>query len=141
MKSAAVVKRAKAKTELEYIIHIDGAGQGPFGTGSGYAWFDVDTGKSEVIWKDHLTNNQAEYRALRLAVKRLKRGSSAKICSDSQLVVNQFNSQWAVNDPDLRKLLQRIHEIIEERELDVVVKWIPREQNQADNLLSKKNKK
>jgi ribonuclease HI len=63
---------------------------------------------------------------------------AATICSDSQLVVNQFNGRYSVNDPDLQKLLQRVRQIIEERDLDVELKWIPREQNRADSLLEKR---
>ena len=133
------LKKAQSRsTEIDCIIHIDGAGQGPFGAGSGYAWIDVESSECEVIWKDGLTSNQAEYRALRRAVKRMEMGSAAKIYSDSQLVVNQFNRRWSVNDPLLRYLLRQIREIIDDRELDVVVKWLPREQNQADKLLSKR---
>jgi ribonuclease HI len=67
----------------------------------------------------------------------LRVGSSADVFSDSQLLVNQFSGEWAVRDPSLARLLRRIHEIIEERQLKLTLSWIPREQNLAGKLLER----
>jgi len=84
---------------------------------------------------DGLTNNEAEYRAVRYALCNIPRWANAEILSDSQLVVNQFNRQWAINDPKLRKCVKGCWEIVEMHRLRVTLKWVPREQNLADGLL------
>jgi ribonuclease HI len=116
-------------------IYVDGAGQQPDGKGSGYAFLNQTTGKTGVKWVDGLTNNEAEYRAVRYALCNIPRWANAEILSDSQLVVNQFNRQWAINDPKLRKCVKGCWEIVEMHRLRVTLKWVPREQNLADGLL------
>lgn len=116
-------------------IYIDGAGVGPDGTGSGYAWIEEYQGRGLVRRIDGLTNNEAEYAALRSALLNLPEGSTVEVFSDSQLVVNQFNHKWGVNEPRLARRLSRIQEIIRERDLKVRLTWVPREENPAEELL------
>jgi ribonuclease HI len=128
--------RAKiTKNSEDQLVYIDGAGQRPDGTGSGYAFLNATSGKRHVKRVNGLTNNQAEWRALRYAVLNLPRGTTAKILSDSALVVNQFSGKWAVRELALIKLRTRVLQIIDERHLHIAVKWIPRKENLADGLL------
>jgi len=121
-------------------IFVDGGGKRPDGTGSGYAFFNQTTGEKRVRWVDGLTNNEAEYRAIIYALCNIPRRERAEILSDSELVVNQFNGKWAINDPKLQRLLNRCLEVVEMHRLRVTLKWIPREQNLADRLLRRRAK-
>jgi ribonuclease HI len=122
-------------------FHIDGAGPRPDGTGSGFAWVSLDRDEERVRRVDGLTSNQAEYRGLIAVLKYLLPSSSARIYTDSQLVAEQFNRRWAVNDPDLRALLQKARDLIEDKELSIQVRWIPREENLAGKLLDRTPKR
>jgi len=135
MKTKSTTQENSRPAPGRQILYIDGAGMGPDGTGSGYAVLNQTTGERWVGRKDSLTNNQAEYLALGLAVKRLPHGSAAEIRSDSEVVVKQFSGEYRVKVPQLKKLLRQIRDVIEERELDVTLRWIPREENLADALL------
>jgi ribonuclease HI len=118
-------------------VYIDGAGQRPDGRGSGYG-FVIKRGTSRVKTVDGLTNNQAEYRALLYAVRKLPRHSAVDIFSDSSLVVEQFNGKCAVNDPHLSDLLKDVQFTIRERHLDVQLNWVSRKQNPAGKLMERR---
>jgi ribonuclease HI len=118
-------------------FHIDGAGPRPDGTGSGFGWVRLDRDHQQIKRMDGLTSNQAEYRGLISVLKYLAPGSNARIYTDSQLVCEQFNNRWRVYNPELRALLERARDLIEEKELTVCVKWIPREENLAGKLLDR----
>jgi ribonuclease HI len=118
-------------------FHIDGAGSRPDGTGSGFGWVRLDRNEQRIKWIAGLTCNEAEYRGLLSVLKHLAPGSTAIINTDSQLVCEQFNCRWAVRDPDLRALLQKARDLIEDKELSVQVRWIPREENLAGKLLDR----
>jgi ribonuclease HI len=125
------------KNAVPIEIHIDGSGARPDGKGSGFAWIQPQSGKSEVIQKDHLTNNQAEYNALLAALVALPAKSTALIWTDSQIVSEQFNGRYQVHDSVLRELLTDIKRLIRRNSLNVSVKWIPRRANLADGLLKR----
>jgi ribonuclease HI len=133
------------------IVHTDGAsrsnpghaacaflvsfeGQAPFKTHKQYLG-------------DKVTNNQAEYRGMALALAYLVEliasspvGSFANITvlSDSKLVVEQINGAWKVRDAGLRKSCAQCQDYLRtlrERGHNVVIQWIPRERNScADKL-------
>jgi ribonuclease HI len=125
---------ARSGHSTTHIVHIEGAGMRPDGSGSGYGWINVTTGRRGVKWSDGLTNNEAEYRGLIYALLNL-RVDSVLIHSDSQLLVSQFNGELAVREPRLRVMLRRVHLIIRERHLKVIMQWLPRNQNLAGRLL------
>ena len=96
---------------------------------------------------DKITNNQAEYRGMALALAYLVEltasspvGSFAAITiySDSQLVVEQINGAWKVRNAELRAPCQECQEhlrTLRDRGYKVVLQWIPRERNsRADQL-------
>ena len=122
-------------------IYVDGRGERADGCGSGFAWKQPKTGRQEVIWEDHLTNNQAEYKALLLAIKALPASSTARILTDSQIVSEQFNGRYAVHDPTLDALLKEVAAEISGKSLHISVAWVPRAANLADKLLSSKGAK
>ena len=96
---------------------------------------------------DKVTNNQAEYRGMALALAYLVDliGSSPveafgdiTVHSDSKLVIEQINGAWKVRDADLKAPCQECQNhlrTLRERGYIVVLQWIPREQNsRADQL-------
>jgi ribonuclease HI len=122
-------RRGSTPKELK-TFHIAGTGpQRPDGTGSWFAW---KRPAWEVISRENgLTNNVAEYRALLSVLRYVAEGSRARIFTDSQLVCEQFNGRWAINDPKLVTLLTEARDLIEEKDLEIDVRWIPREKNVA----------
>jgi ribonuclease HI len=118
-------------------FYIDGSGQGPDGKGSGWAFVYEDRNLERVKRIDHLTNNEAEYHALIAVLNYVSRGSCVLIFTDSALVSNQFTGKYRVTKPRLKQLLDEAKDLIEERSLDVEVRWIPRESNLAGKLLDR----
>lgn len=92
-------------------VYSDGASRGNPGDAA-YAFVvvqddaivDRDTG-----YLGEATNNQAEYHAVINALEHLMDTDVDQIAfhSDSQLIVNQLNGAWDVNDPQLRDLYER----------------------------------
>ena len=80
------------------------------------------------------TNNEAEYRAVLLALYEAKRAGYVltEICSDSQLVVNQLNGTYKVNKKELVELRDAILAKTTGR---VRFSWIPQEDNPAGRIL------
>ena len=76
-------------------FHIDGAGAGPDGLNSGYAFVYLGTGIQRVRRNDGMTNNQAEYSGLIAVLKYVAAGSQVSIYTDSELVCKQFSGQYA----------------------------------------------
>jgi ribonuclease HI len=95
----------------------------------------VDPGKFRIYWQPigDRTNNEAEYYALIRALELIEgkaSGSSALVRSDSQLIVNQVNGQWRVEDEKLIELSSQAKEMIEKLG-SVRLEWVPREENYA----------
>lgn len=80
--------------------------------------------------RKHFTNNDAEWLALREALhfaREYHKTANIHIHSDSQLVVNQFNKQWACNVPRLRILATQCWELAADLPgCCVVVSWCSR---------------
>ena len=105
-----------------YVIYKDGekvkSGCGVVGSGAG------------------MTNNVAEYSALKHAVEWVSRNSvkdEIVIKGDSQLVIHQMNGTWQIKSATSKKFVPEIRRLMEGRKPRFV--WIPREQNaEADQL-------
>lgn len=119
-------------------FYIDGSGEAPDGKGSGWSFVYEDRNLERVERIDHLTSNEAEYHALIAVLNYVGRGSSVLIFTDSALVANQFAGKFRVNEPRLKRLLDEAKMLMEERDLEVEVRWIPRERNLAGKLLDRK---
>lgn len=129
------------------ILFIDGACEpkNPGGVAS-YGWVGYWKGKKAahgfgVIGEgDGMTNNVAEYGALISAMKHLiSKGyfGEVQFNSDSQLVVNQMSGSWKVSSPHIALLFSEAKELA--RNFDKVsFVWIPREENEEADTLSKK---
>ncbi len=105
-----------------YVIFQDGkkvkSGCGVIGSGAG------------------MTNNVAEYSALKHAMEWVSRNSvkdEIVIKGDSQLVIHQLNGTWQIKSGTSKKFVPEIRRLLEGRKTRFV--WIPREQNaEADQL-------
>lgn len=139
-------------------IYFDGACEpvNPGGVATA-GWYIVDTqevdieeidiaeGHSVIKSGDGATNNVAEWCALGFALRWLldnyKDNCNRKnllICGDSQLVCNQLTRAWQCKAPHLQKLMWRCLGILGQLNLaSWTTQWIPREQNQRADDLSK----
>jgi ribonuclease HI len=81
------------------------------------------------------SNNAAEYLAVIDSLTHVARTddvTSARIHSDSQLIVNQFNGKFGINDAALRDLChvaQRNAAFLIESGIKIEIVWVPREEN------------
>lgn len=87
-----------------------------------------------------MTNNVAEYAAaiaaLRyIAERSLLADTHLTLTGDSQLVIRQLTGQYAVNSRRLHPLWQAAHDLV--RDLDADPQWVPREQNEHADRLSR----
>ena len=109
-------------------IFTDGSGK----TGN-YAYvIDSDERKVKILKKKGLTNNEAEYSAVILALSD-NPGVDIEIFSDSELMVNQLNQEYAIKKDELRSLAEEVWKLCEGRKVSFT--WIPREQNKAGKIL------
>lgn len=117
----------------------DGSGNSPRGSTSAAILVDdegIVVAESSKFLGYEISNNIAEYEgvidALNLAIER---GIyEIEIFSDSQLIVNQINEKFRVNQPELMELRERVWNLAVDFD-SVAISWIPREQNKrADKL-------
>jgi len=127
---------------MKFIIHTDGGARG--NPGPAAIGVVIEDDKSRVIKKfgkviGTATNNVAEYTAVAEALRAMVAivGESPDIACylDSVLVVNQLNGLFKIKDPTLRSLATDIR--ILEQEVGGVVHYtaVPREKNQAADVL------
>jgi ribonuclease HI len=112
----------------DYSIIFDGGSKGN-GTANayGYGSFKITTrtGKSHqdsLVFGRHVTNNEAEYRALIAAltelIGRIERAGrdpkdfTVEIRGDSQLVINQVKGDWECKADNLRQLLSQARNLV-----------------------------
>ena len=116
---------------MEISVYVDGAG----GEKSGYGFFIKETGESFYENKSGLTNNQAEYHAIIIALKKFQDSTDKiTIFSDSKNTVNQLNHEFAINNEQLRALAQEAWLLIPKIS-KLKIKWIPRKENLAGKML------
>lgn len=130
------------------IIHTDGGARG--NPGPAAIGVVVCNDKGQVLKKygeylgDKFTNNQAEYRAVIFALKKVKalfgkkkaQNIEIEIRSDSELLVNQLNGKYKIVEPDLQPLFLQIWNLrVDLPRISFVA--VPREKNkEADRLLN-----
>ncbi len=123
----------------KFIIYTDGASRGnPGKSGVGFVIYDE---KGNTIFEGHrylgiATNNQAEYTALLLALKKaLELGAEElEIRSDSQLLIKQLRGEYRVKSPNIITLFIKAKSLLSNFRRTTFT-HIPREQNKrADSL-------
>jgi ribonuclease HI len=111
------------------IAYIDGSAGGKYS-------FVVEKGgeifKVGVFRKLGITSNQAEYLALLEVLKRFPK-QDLLIYSDSKLLVNQMNFEFAIRNRKLKMLAREAWRRMKGRY--VKIKWIPRKYNKAGKLI------
>lgn len=125
------------------VVYIDGLAQ-PRNPGLGtYAFViyedDVKVAEDGGLAGDPVTNNFAEYCALVMALKRLSelgKTGPVTVRSDSKLLVGQMSQGWKVKGGGYLEKLKEARELVKEME-SVAFEWVPREQNQEADLLSR----
>jgi ribonuclease HI len=109
-----------------------------------YAWSaQDDTGAEIAAAHGHLvsgplaTNNVAEFGAVIWALRHAQAEgwTGVQIRSDSQLVINQLNGMWQCNADGLVKYLNAARRLM--AETGATIAWLPREQNQRADGLSR----
>ena len=120
-------------------IHIDGAARGNPGPAAAGVVIRDEQGR-QILEAGYLlkpmTNNQAEYHALRLALQAARRWGEqhVKVFSDSELVVRQVTGRYRVRNAGLREIFEQIQKLLLGFD-GWQITHVPREQNtRADEL-------
>ena len=117
--------------KLKISVFVDGSG----GSNSGFGFFVKETGESFYEKKSEITNNQAEYMAIILALKKfVETNDEITIYSDSKNTVNQLNHEFAINNEKLRDLARESWVLIAKFS-SISIIWIPRKENLAGKML------
>lgn len=121
------------------IIHTDGGARGnPGPAGIGVV---IEADGEVYRFKEfigHATNNQAEYRAVLLALREAKRLglTHLEFVLDSELVVKQLRREYKIKDPELGKRFVEIWNLTPQFST-ITYRHVPRAQNrEADALVN-----
>lgn len=112
-------------------IYIDGSGFN--GRESKYIVAFEDGKIIKQQFKEEKTSNEMEYESLLKALEEANQGD--EIFTDSQLLERQISGKYRVRAENLFPLFMKAKKLIEDKK--VILKWIPREENYAGNLLEK----
>ncbi len=129
------------------IVNIDGACE-PINPGGVASYGFLIQKNGEILHKGKgvigegkgMTNNVAEYTAAIEAIKWIKENlepEEIKLLSDSQLLIRQLKGEYAVKSNRIKPLYREIGKLLEKLESEVSFKWIPRDENQEADKLSK----
>lgn len=126
---------------MKGMLYTDGGARGnpgPAGLGSVLFSEDGNLLGFDAAYGGRLTNNQAEYKALKLGIElALREQVTDLICYlDSELIVKQLSGEYKVKDAKMKKEKAEIDELLEEFD-DVVFIHVLRENNKhADKLVN-----
>lgn len=118
---------------MELFINVDGGSRGNPGPGAS-GWIIKDkTGKvlvKEGLFFKECTNNQAEFTALKMALKAASDFGkcSLTIKADSQLMVRQYLGEYKIKNADLQILMAEIKQLAVSFK-QITITHVPREQN------------
>ncbi len=116
---------------MVFNIYVDGSG----GPNSGFGFFVKETGESFYKKEANITNNQAEYMAIILVLKKfIDFKDEINIYSDSKNTVSQLNHEYAINSPELRTLAMESWNLMGKYQ-NLTIKWIPRKENLTGKML------
>jgi len=124
---------------MELIINIDGGSRGNPGPGASGCVIKDRKGvlmRSEGVFWQECTNNQAEFNALKIALKNAKKlgGTILNIRADSQLLVKQYLGEYKIKNPQLQILMAEIKQLASGfKKINII--HVPREQNKEADLI------
>jgi ribonuclease HI len=112
-------------------VYVDGSGSPYFR----YGYLIEETGESHTEYHEGISNNEAEYLAIITALNNvINKDNQIVILSDSQLVVNQINHKYGINNENLRRLATQVWVL--EKEFDKFeLHWLRRSENKAGKML------
>lgn len=121
-------------------IYSDGAARGNPGPAGAGAVLMAEDGSllSEVCrYLGETTNNQAEYRALLLAIEEASSKGATKLAiyADSELMVKQIRGEYRVKNEDLKPLHREIVQRLKTMG-SYTIDHVPRERNKAADKLA-----
>ena len=120
------------------IIHTDGGARG--NPGSGGIGVVIEEGAETVAafgeFIGHVTNNQAEYRAVIRALEKAKElgATHVEVFVDSQLIARQIRREYKIKEKTLAQLLVQVWNLAQDFK-SFSIKEIPREKNKAADTL------
>jgi probable phosphoglycerate mutase len=99
-----------------------------------------------VVWAfsaaiGEATNNVAEWRAAIAALEYASQAThdTVELRMDSQLVIQQLNGRWRVKQPHLKPLAVQAAALVQtfrDRDVRLLMRWVPREQNTLADCLA-----
>lgn len=134
---------------MTIVINCDGACEPVNPGGIASYGFVIRNSKGEILKKEQavvgtgedMTNNVAEYTAAIGAIEWVADNldpSKVVLQGDSQLIIRQISGSYAVKSSRLRPLYEEFKETIDDLSASFEAKWVPREQNEEADTLSKK---
>lgn len=132
---------------MKFIVYTDGGSRGNPGPAAVGVVIFSEKGEALKKYSETIgegTNNEAEYQAVILALKKVKAlygkdkmaGSEIEMRIDSELVVKQLNHEYKIIEPNIQKLFLKVWNLM----LDfgkIRFVAIPREENkEADRLVN-----
>ena len=132
--------------KYKFLIHTDGGARGnPGPAAAGFVIQGDLIGKKDGgEYLGEITNNEAEYRAVILALKKLKhliggekaRNSSVEIHVDSELIERQLSGKYKIKDENIKNLFIEIWNLKTDFG-EIIFKHIPRGKNkEADRIVN-----
>ncbi len=124
---------------MKIIIYSDGASRGnpgPAGAGAVLKDKNGDLLTEVCDYLGEVTNNQAEYRALLLAVEKAKLLGATELAihADSELMVKQVLGEYKVKNAGIKPIYQQLTSLLREFST-YTIDYVPRAQNaEADEL-------
>lgn len=113
-------------------VYVDGSGKPK----SMYCYYVVENGNIKCLKGKELTNNQAEYLAIKIALEDLlKIDRELVIYSDSLNTLKQLNHEYSINNDRLRELALEIWSLISKYNAKVRFEWVDRRHNLAGKIL------
>jgi ribonuclease HI len=86
-------------------------------------------------YHEGISNNEAEYLAIITALNNvINKDNQIVILSDSQLVVNQINHKYGINNENLRRLATQVW-VLEKKFDKFELHWLRRSENKAGKML------
>jgi ribonuclease HI len=86
-------------------------------------------------YHEGISNNEAEYLAIITALNNvINKDNQIVILSDSQLVVNQINHKYGINNEKLRRLATQVW-VLEKKFDKFELHWLRRSENKAGKML------
>ncbi|MCD4704018.1 MAG: ribonuclease HI family protein [Methanosarcinaceae archaeon] len=124
-------------------LNFDGSCDKNPGGRMGFGWVlnlsgQLIKGKDEKRPHKSNTNNVAEYTALKKGLEDYvrRRGTGPlEVMGDSKLVIKQMRGEWRISNLKMQELASLINLFIDQHDLKIDYRWIPRDQNSiADGL-------